>query len=105
MADIKIKRKSYRNDKSFQPNHLHLELSGKDVNYVLVNTIRRVILSNIPCYAFNEINIDYASIGKLMRENDYRGYISLEFEGNEDANTAVPKSLKLLRDSFYYNLG
>jgi sugar phosphate isomerase/epimerase len=55
--------------------------------------------------AFNEINIDYPSIGKLMRENDYRGYISLEFEGNEDANTAVPKSLKLLRDSFYYNLG
>ena len=39
-----------------------------------------------------------------MRENNYRGYISLEFEGNEDANTAVPKSLKLLRDSFYFNL-
>ena len=39
-----------------------------------------------------------------MRENDYRGYISLEFEGNADANTAVPKSLKLLRDSFYFNL-
>ena len=55
--------------------------------------------------AFNEINIDYPAIGKLMRKNDYRGYISLEFEGNEDANTAVPKSLKLLRDSFYFNLG
>ena len=54
--------------------------------------------------AFNEINIDYPAIGKLMRENDYRGYISLEFEGNEDANIAVPKSLKLLRDSFYFNL-
>ena len=41
---------------------------------------------------------------KLMRENNYRGYISLEFEGNEDANTAIPKSLKILRDSFYYKL-
>ena len=39
-----------------------------------------------------------------MRKNKYKGYISLEFEGNEDANTAVPKSLELLRNSFYYNL-
>ena len=54
--------------------------------------------------AFNDVNIDYPAIGKLMRENDYRGYISLEFEGNEDANIAVPKSLELLRNSFYYNL-
>ena len=57
MADIKIKQKSFKNDNTFQPNHLHLEISGKDVNYVLVNTIRRTILNNIPCYAFNEINI------------------------------------------------
>ena len=54
--------------------------------------------------AFNQINIDYESIGKLMRDNNYKGYISLEFEGNEDANTAVPKSLDLLRKSFFYNL-
>ena len=54
--------------------------------------------------AFNQINIDYNSIGKLMRENNYRGYISLEFEGNEDSNSAIPKSLELLRKSFYYNL-
>ena len=54
--------------------------------------------------AFDQINIDYKSIGELMRKNNYKGYISLEFEGNEDANTAVPKSLELLRDSFYYNL-
>ena len=57
MADIKIKQKSFKNDNTFQPNHLHLEISGKDVNYVLINTIRRTILNNIPCYAFNEINI------------------------------------------------
>jgi sugar phosphate isomerase/epimerase len=54
--------------------------------------------------AFDQINIDYKSIGELMRKNKYKGYISLEFEGNEDANTAVPKSLELLRNSFYYNL-
>ena len=54
--------------------------------------------------AFNEINIDYPAIGDLMRKNNYRGYISLEFEGNENAETAVPKSLDLLRDSFYFHL-
>ena len=54
--------------------------------------------------AFDKINIDYNSIGELMRKNNYKGYISLEFEGNEDANIAVPKSLELLRNSFYYNL-
>lgn len=54
--------------------------------------------------AFNEINIDYPAIGELMRSNNYKGYISLEFEGNEDANIAVPQSLELLRKSFYYYL-
>ena len=39
-----------------------------------------------------------------MRNNNYKGYVSLEFEGNEDANIAVPKSLDLLRKSFFYNL-
>ena len=39
-----------------------------------------------------------------MRKNNYKGYISLEFEGNENPDVAVPKSLKLLRDSFYYQV-
>ena len=54
--------------------------------------------------AFDEININYPAIGELMRNNNYKGYISLEFEGNADANIAVPQSLELLRKSFYYYL-
>lgn len=50
------------------------------------------------------LDIDYPKIGALMREHDYRGYISLEFEGNESPDTAVPKSLEVLRDAFYYEL-
>ena len=50
------------------------------------------------------LDIDYNKIGKVMRDNNYKGYISLEFEGNEDPDTAIPKSLKLLRDNFYYNI-
>ena len=50
------------------------------------------------------LDIDYDKIGKMMRDVDYKGYISLEFEGNESPDTAVPKSLELLRNSFYYEL-
>ncbi len=51
-----------------------------------------------------QLDIDYNKIGSVMRKNNYKGYISLEFEGNENPDVAVPKSLKLLRDSFYYQI-
>ena len=50
------------------------------------------------------LDIDYPKIGQMMRDNDYKGYVSLEFEGQEDPDIAVPKSLELLRNSFYYQL-
>ncbi|MEN8788299.1 MAG: TIM barrel protein [Flavobacteriaceae bacterium] len=50
------------------------------------------------------LDIDYPKIGQMMRDLNYRGYISLEFEGNESPETAIPKSLELLRNNFYYEL-
>ena len=50
------------------------------------------------------LDLDYPRIGEIMRKHDYRGYISLEFEGNEDPDTAVAESLELLRDAFYYEV-
>jgi sugar phosphate isomerase/epimerase len=50
------------------------------------------------------LDIDYPKIGKMMRDLNYRGYISLEFEGNESPDTAIPKSLDLLRNAFYYEI-
>jgi L-ribulose-5-phosphate 3-epimerase len=46
------------------------------------------------------LDLDYARIASLLRAHKYRGWISLEFEGNEDAETGVPKSLALLRKQF-----
>lgn len=46
------------------------------------------------------LELDYERIAALLRKNDYRGFVSLEFEGKEDARTAVPKSLALLRNAF-----
>jgi L-ribulose-5-phosphate 3-epimerase len=50
------------------------------------------------------LDIDYPKIGEMMRANNYKGYISLEFEGKEDPDIAVPKSLEVLRNAFYYEL-
>lgn len=46
------------------------------------------------------LDLDYGRIAEIMRRHDYRGYVSLEFEGREDPATAVPKSLALLREAF-----
>jgi L-ribulose-5-phosphate 3-epimerase len=46
------------------------------------------------------LDLDYPRIGRIMMKHDFKGYVSLEFEGNEDYKTAVPKGLKLLRDAF-----
>lgn len=47
-----------------------------------------------------ELDLDYPRIAKIMHAADYRGWISLEFEGLEDYRTAIPKSLALLRSAF-----
>mgnify|MGYP003336104257 CR=1 FL=1 len=46
------------------------------------------------------LDLDYERIGEMMRKHNYRGWVSLEFEGKEDYRTAIPKSLELLRKSF-----
>jgi sugar phosphate isomerase/epimerase len=48
------------------------------------------------------LDLDYPRIGGIMRRAGYKGYISLEFEGNADPLEAVPQSLEVLRDSFNY---
>jgi sugar phosphate isomerase/epimerase len=46
------------------------------------------------------LDLDYPRIARIMRKHNFRGYVSLEFEGNEDYKTAIPKSLDLLRKAF-----
>ena len=57
-SNIDISINSYLNDVSFTPNHLHLNLKGKNVNHVVINTLRRTILEDIPSYGFNVNNIN-----------------------------------------------
>ncbi|MDR2761968.1 MAG: sugar phosphate isomerase/epimerase [Planctomycetaceae bacterium] len=48
------------------------------------------------------LEIDYDKIAAILQKYNYRGFISLEFEGNENPKTAVPKSLALLRSKFKF---
>jgi len=49
---------------------------------------------------FYTLDLDYARIATILRDVGYTGYISLEMEGKEDPNTAVPKSIAMLRRAF-----
>jgi sugar phosphate isomerase/epimerase len=46
------------------------------------------------------LDLDYGRIAQILRKHNYRGWISLEFEGNEEPETGVPRSLELLRKHF-----
>jgi L-ribulose-5-phosphate 3-epimerase len=43
------------------------------------------------------LDLDYKQIISILKKVNYQGYISLEYEGKEDAATAVPKSIEMLR--------
>ena len=46
------------------------------------------------------LELDYDRYAKILAKHNYRGYVSLEFEGKEDFKTAIPKSYELLRKAF-----
>lgn len=46
------------------------------------------------------LDLDYPRIATMLKRHQYKGFISLEFEGKESPLTAVPKSLAMLRKAF-----
>jgi L-ribulose-5-phosphate 3-epimerase len=46
------------------------------------------------------LDLDYKRIAKILANVGYHGYVSLEFEGKQDADIAVPKSIEMLRQAF-----
>jgi L-ribulose-5-phosphate 3-epimerase len=46
------------------------------------------------------LDLDYKRIASILSTVNYQGYISLEFEGKENPDSGVPKSLELLRNAF-----
>ncbi len=46
------------------------------------------------------LDIDYKKVAEIFQKAGYKGYVSIEFEGNEDPLVAVPKSLEMIREAF-----
>ena len=46
------------------------------------------------------LDLDYGRIAGILGRAGYRGWVSLEMEGKEPADVAVPKSLAILRKAF-----
>jgi sugar phosphate isomerase/epimerase len=46
------------------------------------------------------LDLDYNRIAKILSDVSYTGYISAEYEGKENPDIAVPKSIALLRQAF-----
>ena len=46
------------------------------------------------------LDLDYQKVAKILADVNYRGYVSLEFEGKENSDTGVRKSIEVLRNAF-----
>lgn len=45
------------------------------------------------------LDLDYSRIATILANVNYQGYVSLEFEGKEDPDSAVPRNIALLRQT------
>jgi len=46
------------------------------------------------------LDLDYAHIFHILLEAGFKGYVSIEMEGQEAAETAMPKSVAMLQDAW-----
>jgi sugar phosphate isomerase/epimerase len=46
------------------------------------------------------LDLDYTRIARILRDVNYRGYVSLEFEGKAPADEGVPRSIRMLQEAF-----
>ena len=49
------------------------------------------------------LELDYRRIIAILKKVNYHGYLSIEFEGKEDPNSGVRKSVDLLREALSYS--
>jgi len=63
-----------------------------------------VILAHAKTYhgggTWYTLALDYARIFKILRQAGFSGYVSIEMEGAEAAETAMPKSVKMLTEAW-----
>ena len=76
--DIKYNVLNY--DSTHGNTRLELSIKGDDINYVILNTLRRTIMTNIPIYAFTEFN--FKKNNKLNTKLNIKGNYNKKNELN-----------------------
>ena len=71
VGQINLKKTEY--DDSFLNSRLELKISGNDIDHIIVNTLRRICLTNIPIYIYNKF--DFVENTSIFNNN----YIKLRF--------------------------
>lgn len=74
-------------------SRLEVEISGKEIDYVIINTLRRIIMSEVPVYCWDEFEIKK---NESVFNNSYlKEFIrNIPVVGVKDIPTKVPKKKK-----------
>ncbi len=74
--DFKVKQLKKQSFEGFKQSELHLNLSGKHVNKVIVNTLRRACLELVPSYAFSPKTINIEKNTSIFDNDEMRCRLS-----------------------------
>lgn len=95
--DFNIKEKSYITD-AFDSSKLVLDISGKDVNYAIVNSLRKVCIDQIPMYALHRSKI------KILRNSSVFDGTDMEVRLSQLPIKRVSHNVKFLPLKYYKNV-
>jgi DNA-directed RNA polymerase subunit L len=62
-----VSKHLFKNGKT--DNHYHVNIKGKDINYIIINTLRRICLQLIPVHAFHPEDVEI-SVNTSVYNND-----------------------------------
>ena len=96
-SDFNIKEKSYITD-DFDSSCLTLEISGKDVNYAIINSLRKVCIDQIPTYALHRSKI------KILRNSSVFDGTDIEVRLSQLPIKRINHNVKFMPLKYYKNV-
>ena len=96
-SDFNIKEKSYIID-DFDSSCLTLEISGKDVNYAIINSLRKVCIDQIPTYALHRSKI------KIFRNSSVFDGTDIEVRLSQLPIKRINHNVKFMPLKYYKNV-
>ena len=95
--DFNVKEQSYKTD-DFDSSCLTLDISGKDVNYAIINSLRKVCIDQIPIYALHRSKI------KILRNNSVFDGTDMEVRLSQLPIKRIEHNVHMLPLKYYKNV-